>query len=99
VRVFTGVLIRRAVAAKRNSTCLTRPQMHPVAADLYAFFAFPAFRLFDGFDRVEMRTASGGHDSFTGLVLCLLTRYAARRGSCGFPRRPFRLRRLPRHSV
>jgi hypothetical protein len=68
VCVFTGVLIRRAVAAKRRSTCLTRPQMHPVVTDLHALFAFPALRLFDGFDRIQMGTASGGHDSFTDLV-------------------------------
>jgi hypothetical protein len=29
-RVFAGVLIRRAVAAKGYSTCLARPQMDPM---------------------------------------------------------------------
>jgi len=64
VRMFAGVLIRRAVAAKRNSTCLTRPQMNPVAADLYAFFAFATMRLLDRLnpDRIQMRTASRTHD-------------------------------------
>ena len=64
VRMFAGVLIRRAVAAKRDSTCLARPQMNPVAADLHAFFAFAPFRLLDRLnrDRIQMRTASGTHD-------------------------------------
>ena len=47
VRVFAGVPVRRAVAAKRNSTCLAGAQMNPRCADLYAFFAFTALRLFD----------------------------------------------------
>jgi hypothetical protein len=47
VRVFAGVPIRRAVAAKRGSTCLADAQMNPICADLYAFFAFTALRLFD----------------------------------------------------
>jgi len=47
VRVFAGVPVRRAVAAKRDSTSLAGPQMHPLRADLYAFFAFAALRLFD----------------------------------------------------
>jgi hypothetical protein len=64
VRVFAGVLIRRAVAAQRDSTCLARPQMNPVAADLYAFFAFATMRLLDRLnrDRIQMRTASRTHD-------------------------------------
>jgi hypothetical protein len=62
VRVFAGVLIRRAVAAQRDSTCLARPQMHPVAADLNAFFAFAAMRLFHRFNRIQMSAASRTHD-------------------------------------
>ena len=64
VRVFAGVLIRRAVAAQRDSTCLARPQVNPVAADLYAFFAFATMRLLDRLnrDRIQMRTASRTHD-------------------------------------
>lgn len=64
MRVFAGVLIRRAVAAQRNSTCLTRPQMNPVAADLNAFFAFATMRLLDrlNLNRIQMRTPSGTHD-------------------------------------
>src|SRR6266404_3672252 len=62
VRVFGRVPIRRAVAAKRDSTSLAGPQMHPLRADLYAFFAFAALRLFDRIDRVKMRATSIGHD-------------------------------------
>ena len=64
IRVFAGVLVRRAVAAQRDSTCLTRPQMHPIGTDLYAFFAFATMRLLDRFNRnrIQMRTAAGTHD-------------------------------------
>ena len=64
VRMFAGVLIRRAVAAQRDSTRLACPQMNPVAADLHAFFAFAPMRLFDrlNLNRIQMRTASGIHD-------------------------------------
>jgi hypothetical protein len=61
VCVFTGVLIRRAIAAQRHSTCLARAQMNPVCTDLDAFFAFAALRLFDRLNRVEMRTTSVNH--------------------------------------
>ena len=47
MRVFGRVVVRRAVAAKRDSTSLAGPQMNPLRADLYAFFAFAALRLFD----------------------------------------------------
>jgi hypothetical protein len=38
--------------------------MNPVAADLYAFFAFATMRLLDRLnrDRIQMRTSSGTHD-------------------------------------
>jgi hypothetical protein len=64
VRVCAGVLIRRAVAAQRDSTRLARPEMHPVAPDLYAFFAFATMRLLDRLnrDRIQMRTSSRTHD-------------------------------------
>lgn len=62
VRVFGRVVVRRAVAAKRDSTSLAGAQMHPLRADLYAFFAFAALRLFDRIDRVKMRATSVGHD-------------------------------------
>ena len=64
VRVLAGVLIRRAVAAQRDSTRLARPEMHPIGTDLYAFFAFAAMRLLDrlNLNRIQMRTPSGTHD-------------------------------------
>jgi hypothetical protein len=62
VRVFAGVPVRRAVAAKRDSASLAGPQMNPLRADLDAFFAFAALRLFDRIDRVKMRATSIGHD-------------------------------------
>jgi hypothetical protein len=61
-RVFAGVLIWRAVTAERDATFLTGAQMNPGAANLYALFAFATLRLFDGFDCIQMRTASGTHD-------------------------------------
>ena len=95
VRMFAGVLIRRAVAAQRDSTRLAGAQMNPVTTDFHALFAFPAFRLFDGFDCIQMRTAAGIHDLFTLVIFWLVTGYVAMRGSDGFRRRPFRLRRQP----
>ncbi len=59
VRMFGRVPVRRAVAAQRDSTCLARPQMHPIAADLHAFFTFGALRLFDRFNRIQMRATPG----------------------------------------
>jgi hypothetical protein len=61
VRVPGGMTIRRGVATEGDAACLTSPQMHPLVADLYAFFAFVALRLFDRYDRGEMRTASLRH--------------------------------------
>ena len=64
VRVFAGVLIRRTVAAQRDSTRLARPEMHPIGTDLYAFFALAPMRLLDRLNRdgIQMRTASSTHD-------------------------------------
>jgi hypothetical protein len=62
VRVFAGVPIRRAVAAKRDAASLASPKMHPLRGDLYALFAFTALRLFNRLDRVKMRATSIGHD-------------------------------------
>jgi hypothetical protein len=64
VRVFAGVLIRRAVAAQRGSARLARPQMHPIGTDLHAFFAFSTMRLLDrlNLNRIQVRTASATHD-------------------------------------
>jgi hypothetical protein len=62
--VFAGVLIRRAVAAQRDSTRLARPEMNPVAADFYALFAFATMRVLYRLDRnrIQMRTTSDIHD-------------------------------------
>ena len=62
--MFAGVPIRRAVAAKRDSTCLACPQMYPIGTDLYTLFTFTALRLFDRLNRnrVQMRTTPGIHD-------------------------------------
>ena len=64
VGVFAGVLIRRAVAAQRDSTRLARPEMHPIRTDLHAFCAFATMRLLDRLylNRIQMRTAAGTHD-------------------------------------
>ena len=64
MRMFAGVPIGRTVAAKGDSTRLARPQMDPVATNLYALFAFTAMRLLDRLnrDRIQMRTALGIHD-------------------------------------
>jgi hypothetical protein len=59
--VFACMTVRRAVATERHATRLARAQVNPVAADLHALFAFPALRLLDGFNRVQMRTASVNH--------------------------------------
>jgi len=61
VRVFAGVTIRRAVATERDATRLARAQVNPARANLHAFFAFTALRMFDVNDRVEMRAPSIGH--------------------------------------
>ena len=60
-RVFAGVLVRRAVAAQRDTALLTGAQMHPFRSDLHALSAFGDFRQFDRRDRVEMRAAAIGH--------------------------------------
>jgi len=64
VCVFACVLIRRTIAAQRDSTRLARPEMHPIGTDLHAFFAFAPVRLLDRLNRyrIQMRTASSIHD-------------------------------------
>ena len=62
VRVFACMSVWRAVATKRDSTCLAGPQMNPVRTDLHAFFAFTALRVFDRLDRVKMSATSIGHN-------------------------------------
>ena len=65
VRVFACVLIRRAVAAERDATCLARAQMYPLCTDLYTFCALTNFRLLDRSNCIEMRAASVGHYSMS----------------------------------
>lgn len=61
MRVFGGVVIWRAIAAERHTARLTGTQMDPVIADFHAFSALANFRLFDGCDRIKMRTAAVRH--------------------------------------
>jgi len=65
--VFAGVLIRRAVAAQRDSTRLAGAEVHPIGTDLYAFFAFAAIWLLDRLNRnrIKMRTTLDIHDRLT----------------------------------
>jgi len=87
VRVFAGVLIRRAVAAQRDSTRLARPKMHPIGTDLYAFFAFAALRLLDGLnrDRIQMRTSPvGHHDSILFRIKKCNAQKASRSNFCWY---------------
>lgn len=65
VGVFTGVAIRRTIAAKRDAALLTDAQMHPLRSDLHALRAFAIIGLLDRRDRVEMRAASVGHEIFS----------------------------------
>ena len=60
-RVLAGMAVGRAVTAERRATLLTRPQMDPLRAGLYALLALSAFRMFDGCNSVEMRTGYIGH--------------------------------------
>jgi len=62
VCVFAGVPVRRAIAAERDAASLTGPQMNPASADFHALGALANFRLFNRFDRVEMRATSVRHD-------------------------------------
>jgi hypothetical protein len=59
--MFAGVMIGRTITTECHATRLACAQMDPVRADLYAFFAFAALRLFDRLDRVEMRAATIRH--------------------------------------
>jgi hypothetical protein len=52
--MLARVLVRRVVAAQRLAALLASPQMNPARANLDAFFTLVAFRLFDGFDRLDV---------------------------------------------
>jgi len=47
MRVLACMPVWRAIAAECDSTSLAGPQMHPLRADLHAFFAFGTLRLLD----------------------------------------------------
>lgn len=63
-RMFAGMLIRRTVTTQSRAALLTRPQVDPFRADLYALRTFENFGLFDGIDSIEMSTTSIGHNYF-----------------------------------
>jgi len=54
-RVSRRVVVRGAVATERGAAFLTGPQVNPSTADLHAFVALSAFRVFDILDGLEMR--------------------------------------------
>src|SRR5438874_13086460 len=58
-RVFAGVAIRRAVAAKGDAAFLACPEMNPGRADFLALFAREATRPFDRFHGFNMRAFAG----------------------------------------
>ena len=66
--VFTGVVVRRAIAAKRRAALLTRAQVNPLCADLNALRAFAVLRLLHGVDGVEVTTTAIAHHYFLLLV-------------------------------
>ncbi len=59
--VFTRVLVRRAVATQGYATLLTRSQVDPLGADLYAFIAFAAHRMFHLGDRGKVYAGFVSH--------------------------------------
>jgi hypothetical protein len=59
--MFAGMLIRGAVAAQGHSAFLTRSQMHPARADLYALTTFETRRLFHLRNCGEMATVFFSH--------------------------------------
>ena len=61
VRVFAGVTVWRAVAAKGHAAFLAGAQMDPVAADLHTFLALETARPLDRFDCFNMGTFAGDH--------------------------------------
>lgn len=54
LRVLRGMVIRRAVTAQRRLTRLTRAQVHPFSADLYAFLAHMSRWSFDRRNRLNV---------------------------------------------
>ena len=54
--VFGHMRIGRVVAAKRDTACLTDPEMQPFIACFYTFFTDICFGLLEFFDGRDMRT-------------------------------------------
>jgi hypothetical protein len=52
--VFTGVAVRRRIAAEGDAARLTRPEMHPAIADFHALFAFPPLSRLDVGHRLDV---------------------------------------------
>ena len=63
-RMLARVVLRRAVAAEGRAALLTRSEMNPLCADLYALGAFAHLRLLHGINGVEMITTTIGHNYF-----------------------------------
>jgi len=61
LRVAGGMAVDGVVAAKRRTTLLTGPQVHPFITGLHALLALVAFRTFDVRNGAQMRTALIGH--------------------------------------
>jgi hypothetical protein len=65
-RMLRGVLVGRVVAAQRHTACLTRSQMNPSGANLYALFAHSFLRLLYGRDCSDVGTGGvGGHSQIS----------------------------------
>ncbi len=58
VRMFTGVAVRRTIAAQGDAAFLAGAEMHPSRADLDAFRALETIRRFDFGDRFDVRASS-----------------------------------------
>jgi hypothetical protein len=69
VRVLRGMAIWRVVTTQRRVARLTRPQMDPLRADLYALFALPPLRMLDARNRVDMGAGFVSHNPLLYLAL------------------------------
>jgi hypothetical protein len=69
VRVLRGMAIWRVVTTQRRVARLTRPQMDPLRADLYALFALPPVRMLDARNRVDMGAGFVSHNPLLYLAL------------------------------
>ena len=64
VCVLARMLVRRAIAAKRDAAFLTGSQVDPGGANLDTFRALEALRLLDRRDRIDVRATFFGHHEF-----------------------------------